>query len=70
VEPIFRVVNNNPLCQILPITVEIAREIAAIGDALRDPADRAIVATARVHNLKLLTSDQRIADSGLVPVVE
>ncbi len=70
VEPIFRVVNNNPLCQILPITVEIAREIASMGDGLRDPADRAIVATARIHNLKLLTSDQRIAHFGLVPVIE
>ena len=61
---------NNPLCQILPITVDIAREIQAIGDALRDPADRAIVATARVHGLKLLTADQRIIDSGLVPTIE
>jgi PIN domain nuclease of toxin-antitoxin system len=70
VEPIFRVLENNPLCQILPITVDIAREIQAIGDALRDPADRAIVATARVHGLKLLTADQRIIDSGLVPTIE
>jgi len=49
---------------------DVAREIASMGDGLRDPADRAIVATARVHNLKLLTSDQRIIDSGLVTVVE
>jgi hypothetical protein len=27
-------------------------------------------ATARVHRLKLVTSDQRIVESGLVPVVE
>jgi PIN domain nuclease of toxin-antitoxin system len=70
VEPIFKALNNNPLCQILPITIEIALEIASMGDALRDPADRAIVATARIHNLKLLTSEQRIIDSGLVPVIE
>ena len=36
---------------------------------LRDPADRAIVATARVHRLSLVTSDQRIIKSGLIPVV-
>jgi PIN domain nuclease of toxin-antitoxin system len=36
---------------------------------LRDPSDRAIVATARVRNLRLLTSDQRIIGSNLVAVV-
>jgi PIN domain nuclease of toxin-antitoxin system len=70
VEPIFRALENNPLCQILPLTFDIAREIASMGDGLRDPADRAIVATARIHNLKLLTSDQRIIDSNLVPVIQ
>jgi hypothetical protein len=37
---------------------------------LRDPADRAIVASARVHNLRLVTSDRRIIESKLAPVVE
>jgi PIN domain nuclease of toxin-antitoxin system len=55
---------------IVPIDVEIAAEIAAMGGALRDPADRAIVATARIHRLRLVTSDQRIVGSRLVPVVE
>jgi PIN domain nuclease of toxin-antitoxin system len=49
--------------------VEVAAEVAALGGYLRDPADRAIVSTARVRRLKLVTSDQRIIDSGLVPVV-
>jgi len=48
--------------------VEIAGETASLGN-LRDPADRAIVATARVHRLTLVTSDQRIIESRLVPVV-
>ena len=39
-------------------------------NVLRDPADRAIAATARVHRLRLVTSDQRIIDSGIVQVVE
>jgi PIN domain nuclease of toxin-antitoxin system len=47
----------------------IAVEVAALGEALRDPADRAIVCTARTRGLKLITSDQRIIDSDLVPVV-
>ncbi len=54
----------------IPFDTEIAAEVAAIGGSLRDPADRAIVATARVHRLKLITSDQRIIDSGLVPVIQ
>jgi hypothetical protein len=32
--------------------------------------DRAIVATARVHGLTLLTSDERIVDSKLVRVID
>lgn len=63
-------VDTNPIFRIIPFTTDIAREVAALGDSLRDPVDRAIVATARVHRLTLLTSDQRIIDSNLVPVVE
>ena len=32
------------------------------GDFHKDPTDRIIVATARVHNLTLLTKDQKILD--------
>jgi PIN domain nuclease of toxin-antitoxin system len=60
---------SNPLLQIVPITMDIALEMAAIGPSLRDPGDRAIVATARVRSLRLLTSDQRIIQSNLVPVI-
>jgi PIN domain nuclease of toxin-antitoxin system len=56
--------------QIVPIDIRIASEFAAMGDSLRDPWDRVIVATARVHRLRLVTSDRRIIDSKLVPVVE
>lgn len=66
---LFTEFDTNPAIQIIPLTVEIAAEVAALGGSLRDPADRAIVATARVRRLKLITSDQRIIDSGLVPVV-
>ena len=54
--------------EILPLSFQIASDVAALG-SLRDPADRAIVATARVHRLHLMTSDQRIIESKLVPVI-
>ncbi len=65
----FQDLKSNPVFRILPLTCEIAVEIACLG-ALRDPADRAITATARVERLRLVTSDQRIISSGLVQVVE
>ena len=47
--------------QLLPLTPEVALESAYLpGDFHRDPADQLIVATARLHNLVLITSDQRI----------
>jgi PIN domain nuclease of toxin-antitoxin system len=65
----FRDLNSNPVFRVLPLTWEVALEVASVG-ALRDPADRAIAATARVHRLRLVTSDRRIIDSGFVQVVE
>jgi PIN domain nuclease of toxin-antitoxin system len=60
---------SNPAIEIVPFTLDVAAEVAVLGPSLRDPGDRAIVATARVRRLHLLTSDQRIIESGLVPVV-
>ena len=60
----------NPVFRIFPLTPEIALEVAALGNGLRDPADRTIVATARVHRLTLITSDQRIIASKLVTVID
>ena len=65
----FADLQSHPVFQILPLSYEIATEVALLG-VLRDPADRAIVATARVHRLRLVTSDQRIVESKLVPVVD
>jgi len=62
-------IDSSPDFQVLPLTVEIAAEVAAMGRSLRDPIDRTIVATARIHGLRLITADQRIIDSKLVPVV-
>ena len=67
---LFHELDANPAFRIIPLTTDVAREMAAMGDALRDPADRVIVATARVHRLQLLTASQRIIESDLVAVIE
>jgi len=59
----------NPAFEIIPSTIEIAAEVSALSASPRDPSNRAIVSTARVHGLKLITSGERIIDSGLVPVI-
>lgn len=69
-EDFLEELQTNPLFRVLPLAYEIASEVASLGRMLRDPADRAIVATARVHRLRLVTSDQRIIESKLVPVIE
>lgn len=49
--------------QVFQITPAIAIESSRLpGDFHKDPADRLIVATARVHQLIILTSDKRILD--------
>jgi len=69
VDKLLGELESHPVVQIVPLTVEIAAEVAALGRSLRDPADRAIVATARVGGLRFLTSDERIVESNLVPVI-
>jgi PIN domain nuclease of toxin-antitoxin system len=68
-EDIFEQLETNPIFRILPITIPIAQDTGDLS-ILRDPADRTIVATARVHRLRLLTSDRRIIDSKLVSVID
>ena len=53
--------------RILAVSVSVAIELAELPDTFhRDPADRAIVATARAHGLPVLTRDRKIIDSNLV----
>lgn len=68
-EDIFEQLEAHPAIQILPLTIGVAAEVAVIGPSLRDPADRTIVATARSRKLRLVTADERIINSNLVPVV-
>ncbi len=65
----FQDPNSNPAFRILPLTYEVALDVASLS-VIRDPADRAIAATARVHRLRLVTSDRRTIESKLIQVVE
>ncbi len=59
-----------PLVQRLGITPPVAAETIALpADFPRDPADRILVSTARVHGATILTRDRRIIDADLVPTV-
>jgi PIN domain nuclease of toxin-antitoxin system len=59
-----------PLVRRVGISPAIAAEVAALPDTFhRDPADRILVATARVLGATLLTQDRRIAEAGIVPVL-
>ena len=69
-ERMLESLETDPLIQLLALSYEITTEVAAMGDSLRDPMDRAIVATARVHRLTLITSDERIVKSKLVKVID
>jgi PIN domain nuclease of toxin-antitoxin system len=52
------------------ISPAVAAEVAALPDSFhRDPADRILVATARIQGATLLTQDERIIKSGLVATV-
>ena len=56
-----------PLVRARGIFPAIAAELNALPDSFhRDPADRVLVATARIHGATLLTNDRRITDSQLV----
>ena len=55
-----------PLVRRQGISPAVAADMAALPESFhRDPADRIIVATARVLGATLLTQDRRIVDSGL-----
>lgn len=47
----------------------IAIDAVALSWAHRDPADRFIVATTRVHDAKLITADEQIHDARLVACI-
>jgi len=59
-----------PLVEMVGITPAIAAEVSALPSRVhRDPADRIIIATARVLGCTLLTLDRRIIDADVVATV-
>ncbi len=69
IQQVLDEIELSPTFQILPLTLDIAREVAPLIGLLRDPSDCVIVATGRVHGLRLLSSDQRILDSNLASTI-
>ena len=61
-------IEKAPNYQIQPYTLEILLEAAGLS-SMRDPADRAIVATARHLGYPLITADAGIQDGGWVETV-
>ena len=56
-----------PLVRRHGISPAVAAEVASLPDSFhRDPADRILVATARVLGATLLTRDRRIAETEMV----
>jgi PIN domain nuclease of toxin-antitoxin system len=66
----LRTAASSPQLEVLPLTVDVAIESEQFGRSFpADPADRLIAATARVHDLTLITSDAPIRKSGAVRVL-
>ncbi len=60
-----------PLVRRQGISPAIVAELATLPDSFqRDPADRILVATARVFEATLLTQDRRIVDAALVNTLD
>lgn len=60
-----------PLVERCPVIPAIARAITDLTTTRDwDPADRVLVATAHVLGIPLVTSDARIIESRLVPVID
>lgn len=59
-----------PLVQRMGISPAVATSVADLPSSFhRDPADRIIVATAKVFGATLLTQDTRIIEAALVPTL-
>jgi PIN domain nuclease of toxin-antitoxin system len=69
-DAVLRTIEHHPMLRVIGLDGYVARESTRLGRGMRgDPADQLIVATARVHALRLVTSDERIRRSDTVPVI-
>jgi PIN domain nuclease of toxin-antitoxin system len=67
---VLRSIEDHPMLRVIRLDGSVARESTRLGRGMRgDLADQLIVATARVHGLRLVTSDERIRRADAVPVV-
>lgn len=70
IELVLDRIERNPALSVLPLDARVAIESTRLGDRVpKRPADQLIVATARVHGLRLITSDEQIRRSGTVAVI-
>jgi PIN domain nuclease of toxin-antitoxin system len=70
IDAVLEELEAHPSLEILPLTSRIALESTRLGPRMSsDPADQIIVATARVHGLRLVTADTHIRESGCVSIV-
>jgi PIN domain nuclease of toxin-antitoxin system len=66
----LRAASTSARIEVLPLTADVAIESEQLGEAFPpDPADCLIAATARVHELTLITSDRSIRRSEVVPTL-
>jgi PIN domain nuclease of toxin-antitoxin system len=69
-EVVLRNIEHHPMVRVIRLDGYVAGESTLLGGRMRgDPADQLIVATARVHGLRLVTADERIRRSETVPVI-
>lgn len=62
-------IERSAFFEVIPLDSRVILESLELGKNFpKDPADRFIVGTARIHNLKLLTLDEKIKKSGEVIV--
>ena len=57
---------EDPRVELLPLVPRVAVEAVRLGWKHSDPADRLIVASARVHDAPLITSDAAMHEAGVV----
>ena len=60
---------EDPRVELVPLLPRIAVAAVQLSWKHTDPADRLIVASARAHDAPLVTTDERILESGLVRCV-
>jgi len=63
-----RMLQTTPMKE-APLTHDIAISASQLALPHRDPADRFLLATAKILDLTLMTSDENLIDSKIVPIL-